>query len=206
VARLNTAQRQAIGALTVTVAHVDGKQTAAEMRVLAKIYRLLELPEESLYRDAHVAATEPITVALSGETRGGFAIPKPPLARGSVDTLDARRLKQLQEESARVSAMLGEIFASTEIVPVPAEAEPNPTTGPTLAGLDTEHSEFSSLLLGRSAWSRGELEDLAADRGIMLDGALERVNEAFMDAYGEPLLDGSDPVTINRNVAKQLEA
>ena len=62
------------------------------------------------------------------------------------------------------------------------------------------------MLLIRYKWTRAELEDLAADRGIMLDGALEQVNEAFAEAYGEPLIEGHDPVDVNKNVLKELEA
>jgi hypothetical protein len=31
------------------------------------------------------------------------------------------------------------------------------------------------------------------------------VNEAFVDAYGEPLFEGDDPVEISRNVLRELE-
>ena len=62
------------------------------------------------------------------------------------------------------------------------------------------------LLISRDVWTRAELEDLASDRGIMLDGALEHINEAFLDAHGETLLDGDDLFQINKTVAKELEA
>lgn len=206
IATLTMPQRKAIAALMVTIAHLDGKQTAAEMKVLAKIYRLLDLPAEALYRDAHAAAAEPVTVSLPEASSKRFTIPKPPVKETTAGLLDSQRIQQLQEESARISAMLGTIFTSSD---EPARAEDGDVSAGTpeaIAGLDKEHSEFSSFLLSRSSWSRAELEDLATDRGMMLDGALETVNEAFMDNYGEPLLEGNDPVLINQGLARPVEA
>jgi hypothetical protein len=105
-----------------------------------------------------------------------------------------------------VSALLGKIFAETTTAEAPPEPEEAPAAEPTLAGLDVEYSRLAKVLMSRDKWSRSELEDLAADIGIMLDGALERVNEAFADAYGALLAEGQDPVEINRHVLKELES
>jgi uncharacterized tellurite resistance protein B-like protein len=203
---LTKEQRQAIGGLVITVAHVDGQQTPAELKVLAKIYRLLGLSEETMYRDAHQAATEPVTVAPAGGAQGGYPIPAPPMRRAAaVGALDPQRVAHLKEESAKVSAMLGSIFANSDDSQHSEEPIESARPVTTLAGLDVEHSGFASALLGRPTWTREELEDLAADQGILLDGALERVNEAFLDAYSQPLFEGDGPVTINSAVLKELE-
>jgi uncharacterized tellurite resistance protein B-like protein len=207
VSGLDASQRSAIGAFVVDVAHVDGDLARAEMTALAKVYRLLDLPEDSLYRDAHAAATEPVTVKPGERVAMRFKVPaKPaPAPAAAAAGLDHARIARLKYESERVSALLGAIFASEETPGVPAEPEEPIPTEETLVGLDVEHSHFAKILLGRNIWTRAELEDLAADRGIMLDGALECVNEAFVDAYGEPLFEGDDPVEISRNVLRELE-
>jgi hypothetical protein len=71
--------------------------------------------------------------------------------------------------------------------------------------LGSNSNQSDSKLVGRESWSRSELEDLASDRGILLDGSLERVNEAYMDKYGEPLFEGDDPVVINQNALKETQ-
>lgn len=208
VAGLDASQRGAIGAFVVNVAHVEGGLAHTEMKTLAKVYRLLELPEETLYREAHAAATEPVVVKPGEKATTRFKVPPKPSAApaGATAELDAARIARLKEESARVSVLLGHIFADAEHAAVPEEPEEAPLPEPTLAGLDVEHSHFAKVLLSRDKWTRAELEDLAADRGIMLDGALEQVNEAFAEAYGEPLIEGHDPVDVNKNVLKELEA
>jgi tellurite resistance protein len=208
VAALDMAQRAAIGAFVVNVAHVEGGLHPEEMKILAKVYRLLGLPEETLYGEAHAAATEPVTVRPGEKAVKRFKVPpKPaPAPAGAATALDVERIARLKAESAQVSALLGEIFAETEHAEEPPEPEEAPLAETTLVGLDVEHSHLAKVLMSRDRWSRSELEDLAADIGVMLDGALERVNEAFADAYGALLVEGQDPVEINTHVLKELES
>ncbi|MEA3198169.1 MAG: hypothetical protein QOF32_2221, partial [Gammaproteobacteria bacterium] len=101
--------------------------------------------------------------------------------------LDAARIAALQRDSERVTAMLSKVFEEQEQeqeAPVAAqlpleqaESELDERT-PRLLGLDPEHSAFLRVLLTRPSWTRAELADIAADMELMLDGALERVNEA----------------------------
>src|SRR5882724_1058186 len=204
VAGLNASQREAIAAFAVNVAQVQGGLTPDEIKILVKIYRLLELPEELLYSTAHAAATEPVTVQPGAKAAKQFAIP-PKGAALSSQSLDRARIAQLNEDSARVSAILTSIFSESTETPVPVEAEQESATDLHVSpvGLGREQSEFVAVLIARERWTRGELEDLASDRGIMLDGSLERVNEAYMDKYGEPLFEGDDPVLINQSVLKE---
>lgn len=204
VAELNASQREAIGSFVVNVAQYQGGLAPAEMKALAKVYRLLEIPEERLYSTAHAAATEPVTVQTGEEPAKQFSIPKP-VAKPSSKPLDAARIAKLKEESAQVSAILTTIFAEGEeaIGSIETEQDLAPDHLVSPVGLDREHSEFVAVLVSRESWARSELEDLASDRGILLDGSLERVNEAYMDKHGEPLFEGDDPVVINQNVLKE---
>ena len=72
--------------------------------------------------------------------------------------------------------------------------------------LDADHSAFLRLLVTRSSWLREELEHAAADMELMLDGALEHINEAVLDACDEPLTEGEDPIEINQAVLETLPA
>jgi hypothetical protein len=61
-------------------------------------------------------------------------------------------------------------------------------------------------LISRPAWTRAELSDAASNLDLMLDGAIEQVNEASLDHWDEPLTDGDDPVEINQDLAQRLAA
>ncbi|WP_180730768.1 TerB N-terminal domain-containing protein [Paraburkholderia sp. PGU19] len=90
-----------------------------------------------------------------------------------------------------------------------AQTEPMPQTSAAtepLLGLDDAHSSFLRLLVTRESWTRAELADAASHLELMLDGAIEQVNEASLDRWDEPLTDGDDPVEINQEVAQRLAA
>lgn len=76
-------------------------------------------------------------------------------------------------------------------------------TGPVVAGLDPAHSNLLRVLLGRATWSRPDLEDLAATFNLMPDGAVDRINEAALDACDEPLLDEEDDEYVINDYARQ---
>jgi hypothetical protein len=75
-----------------------------------------------------------------------------------------------------------------------------------LLGLDGEHSAFLRVLLTRHSWSRAELQDIAADMEMMLDGALERINEAALEQFDAPLAEGDDPVEIEQDLMESVSA
>src|SRR6185312_259091 len=106
------------------------------------------------------------------------------------------RIAALQKDTARVSALLSEIFVEEAPVPEASPpAEPEPSDVPiSPLGLDESHTALVRLLLSRPQWTRAELEDAAADLGLMADGALEQINEAAFDAFDAPLCEGDDPI------------
>ena len=71
-------------------------------------------------------------------------------------------------------------------------------------GLDHDHSTFLRRLIGQHVWSRDELADMAADMELMLDGALEHINETMLDSFEAPLAEGDDPIEINQELLEKL--
>jgi hypothetical protein len=123
--------------------------------------------------------------------------------------LDMARIEALQRETAEVSALLSNVF--TEEAPVSEEKkeereEAAAVFEPGPLGLDPEHGAFLRLLLTRSSWSRQELADAAADMELMLDGTLERINDASFEQFDAALLEGDDPVEVIRDVMEKVTA
>lgn len=206
VEALDVKQRAAIGDFLALIAQADATVTPAEIKTLEKSFKLLGLDAQQVYSKVHVAATEPVTVR-SAEGTEGHRIPKPKTVAQSGIKLDPARIAELQRDTERVSAILGAIFASATPEPeepVPAEVEPVATTQPTLLGLPVEQSAFVQTLLARPQWTRAELQELADDREFMLDGVLERINEASFDKYEKPLLEGDEVVDVNPEVLREL--
>ena len=185
--------KETVAAFMATLAQADGMVSPAEMRFLEKVYKALGVEPKRVFSDVHaVSAGAPGKPSASGE-KTGFK-------------LDATRIAELQKDTEKVSALLAGIFKEDEPVPAkPTPEEVEALVEPGLMGLDTSHTALLRLMLSRPQWSRAELEDAAADLDLMLDGALEQVNEASFDTYDLPFTDGEDPVEINAEVVEKIE-
>ena len=81
-----------------------------------------------------------------------------------------------------------------------------PIAAPLLPGLDLAHDTLARKLVSGAQWRRDELRDVALGCDLMLDGALEVLNDASFEHYGAHFLDGDDPVCINLEVRERMEA
>ncbi len=209
---LDPDRRPGVGRFLVGVAAAGGFVSPEEITLLEKLYRLLELPPGDVYGHIHALtvappAADPVTVRAAGPARSGYSIPPPPSSSREV-VLDPSRVEAKIADSAAVSSLLGDIFMDEEDAqPQPgAAAAPSPPDTDGVAGLDAAHSSLLRALAERANWSRGELEALAAERGLLPDGALDTINEAALEAFGEPVCEGDDPIEMNPEALKELFA
>lgn len=206
--------REAIGDFMAEVAKADNQVTPEEVKLLEKVFKLLDLEVQGLYSKLHTAAERPVTVRPADETTTGHAIPPPPTTPAPAkpsDELDMERIAALHAESEKVGTILAKIFAETEVEPeappeTVLEPEDETETEESFLGLDSAHSNLARQLLARAEWSRDELEELADDRGMLLDGALETINEAAFDVHDMPFTEGDDPIEINQEIIEELTA
>ncbi len=213
LATLDPGQRAGIGQFLVAVAAADGTISPPEITILQKLYRLLDLDPSEIYRQVHALTTTPppaagpITIRPAAPAQPGYAIPPPPPAPQAAGVvLDAARVEAKLTETAAVSALLGSIFVEEEEeAPAWRPAEPA-TPEQTVVGLDAAHSSLLRALTARPSWSRNEFETLAEQRALLPDGALDAINEMALEACGEPVCEGNDPIDVNTNVLQELLA
>lgn len=210
IAALKKEEKEYIGNSMALVALADSAVDAAEMKTLEKVFKLLGIETKQLYSLIHSSATEPITVRPAKAGQEGYALPKPAAKPGSTFRLDPKKIAALQAESERVAALLAPVFESEPtITPKPAPAaEPEETTPKPeslVPGLELEYSDFARSLFSRTEWSRVELEELAQDRGLPLDGVMERVNDAFYDKYEQSLLiEAGTNIEVNQEILREV--
>jgi uncharacterized tellurite resistance protein B-like protein len=199
---LDTAVKETIAAFMATVAQSDGEVSPAEVKMLEKVYKALGVDSKKVFSDVHAVAagTKPTAAAVAKVEETGFK-------------LDPARIAALQKDTEKVSALLANIFTEAEeqaavvAEPVEAESEAETVEAPKgLMGLDEAHSALARMMLSRPEWTREELLDVAADLDLMLDGALEHINEAAFDTHDMPLFEGEDPVTVNAEILEKVEA
>ena len=215
--QLTPAQRADVGRFLVSVAGADGTVSRAEVQMLLKVFALLGLPEEAVYSQVHAlggpkptprAAAEPVVVRPAGPGDKEFSIPgrpsapREPEAKGQNIQLDMARVQAQIAESARVSAVLADIFRGEEETPPPL---PPPSVA-SVAGLDGPHSAMIARLQDVGSLERAEWDAWCAELGILPDGAMDTLNEAAFDRVGDPLISGDDPIHLDADVYRSLLA
>lgn len=180
-------------------------------------------------------ASEPVTVRKATPTRG-HKIPAQPKGKSKKQelSLDMSLIESKLTESQEISSILADIFVNEESLPKapssttkthhthtqtsqgrksskfkPAKSSKSsePVTKTVqIAGLDHAHSELLFALKKQELWQRGELEAIATQLDLMLDGALEVINEAAFDRCEEAVTEGDDPIEVNADVLRELLA
>jgi len=202
---LNREQRESLGRFLVGVAQADGYIDPLEMKILTKIYEMLGLDSNSLYSHAHSAAIEPVTIQVPDFSKPqGYAIPAPPPKPSDGISLDMSSVEAKLAETVAVSAILHNIFTEDEPT-TPHDAPSEPTSSDiAIAGLDPESFAFMQVLASKLMWARQELEQLASEHNLMLDGTLDSINDASFDHFGGPFFEGDDPIEIDAEFAKEI--
>jgi TerB-C domain len=107
--------------------------------------------------------------------------------------LDLVQAKQL--ESVEATQLLQSVFIE--------EPATTPSAGTSL-GLDFAHATFLQTLKQQTIWSRADLIRVAQQLNLLLDGALELINEAAFERCDEALTEGEDPLEVNPDVLQEL--
>jgi uncharacterized tellurite resistance protein B-like protein len=206
---LDSPTRHAIASFTARMAQADGMVTPDEVRLLEKMYKLLGIEQQQVYSQLHAASAPHAPSGKTGAEAGASA-------GASNLTLDSNKIAMLQQESAQLQALLNTIFTEEHEADTPT-VQPEATEPPDepgesdeadgsrrLLGLDAATSAFARMLLSRPTWSRSELEDVAHDLEVMLDGTLEQINEATLDAFNLMCTEGDDPIEVNPEIFEKL--
>ena len=225
--RIGADHRNEIARFLVHVAAADGQITPSEVKLLEKAYTMLDRDPQLLYSDIHDRSTtptkvrsahEPVTVRDAAHTEG-HPIPPPQRSKQKAGlALDMELVQSKLAESQEVSSLLADIFSEEpQPEPKPAKKSPKKAAGKrsaskaaelkpvrTVAGLDEAHSELLLAIAQKTEWQRAELEAIAAGLSLMLDGALEVINDAAFDRYDEAVIEGDDPLEVNSTVVQEL--
>jgi uncharacterized tellurite resistance protein B-like protein len=206
---LTVEAKRTIASFLAHLAQADGVVSPAEVKLLERVYKALQLDSQLLYSDLHGAASGAIITPVKPATS---ATPSEPDIQSAAVAkqgfvLDHERIAELQRETAEVSALLAKVFTDDQVEEPEQSIEPVESATETSAdvvGLDLEHSAFLRLLISRAEWSRSELEAAASDMELMLDGALEQINDMAFERFDMPVTEGDDPIEINTDILEEL--
>ncbi|WP_299416085.1 TerB N-terminal domain-containing protein [Acaryochloris sp. IP29b_bin.148] len=200
--RLSPERKQAIAPFLIHLAAVDGDINPQEISILSKLYTLLDLDPQTVFHHIHdmTLGTTPAAAPAPDEL-SGQSPPQPSPTTINELQLNPDLIAAKVNESATVSALLADVFIEDDAHPLPTS---DVVQG--IAGLDRVHSQFLQRLSQQAAWPRQDLEPIVAELGLLVDGALEIINEAAFDHCDEPLTEGEDPIDINPEVLQELLA
>jgi len=203
------ARRQA-GRLLVAIAAASGNIDRKELTALRKCFRALALPPEQL--DETIAEIQPqtgtdlVTVATGQGGEGGEPIPPQNVLR-----LNREAISAILAETREVAFLLATAMSegSEDEAPLPMIAtavvtverpsgEPIVfTTGSGTPGeVPARYGPFLAALRARPEWRRDEAVALAREHKVMLDGAIEAINDWALEAGLPPLIDETDGVLL----------
>jgi uncharacterized tellurite resistance protein B-like protein len=203
------ARRQA-GRLLVAIAAASGSIDRKELTALRKCFRVLALPPEQL--DQTVAQFLPqagadfVTVVAGQSQVSGEPIPSQNALRLNREAINAILAETREVATLLATAMSeeseNELPASevTTVVVTEERVSVAPTTSPagpaSDSGLPATYAPFLSALRARPSWNREEAVALARAHRVMLDGAIEAINECALEAGQTPLIDEVDGVLL----------
>ncbi|MDR3205281.1 MAG: hypothetical protein LBV23_11185 [Deltaproteobacteria bacterium] len=129
--------------------------------------------------------------------------PKPaPIKSKNELCLDEKLIKIKESETSKVRLILNDIFNSDR-ADTPAHLSKNYSQSQT-KGLDQPHSDLLRQLMTQENWERSYLAKICRDYNLMLDGALEVINEWAIKLIKVPIIEDSDPIFFNLSLAKEM--
>ncbi|MBL4888641.1 MAG: TerB N-terminal domain-containing protein [Candidatus Lindowbacteria bacterium] len=214
--KLSLEARRLMARFALATAAADGRIDPGEVKLLEKLYTLMEVDKNQLYTDLHAfegrQVDQPVSVRAA-EQKTDYAIPAKPKSvpkAGEAIILDMSRVEQVRQDTHEISQMLSEVFADPE-----AEAEQTLEAEVTIeavdesgafAGLDADHSLLLDELLAREHWPREDYERLCKEFGLMAEGALETINDWAFDAHDDAVIEDGDTLVINKELLQGVPA
>ena len=195
LALLDEQAKSAVSNILLRVALADGKIDPNEIKQLEKLYTTLGLDKTKVTSDLHISASTKGTEVASQvvEDLGGET---------SVFKLDDTILALHESETKDIQNMLGSIFVNDEAedqdeLNVPEQSEHT--------GLDTPHQNVFDALLLNDKWLREDVEELCKKYGLMLDGAIETINDWSFEIVDAPVIDEDGDVYIDQEIVEELK-
>lgn len=192
IEKLGIPQVEFLKKFILSIALADGKIDASEIKQIEKLYTSLGLDKSLVTSDIHAFASskQPIS-ATSKEAsidKSTFQLDEGILAMHESDTNDAK-------------SMLESIFAVDE----EAEQEVRPTADVNEEGLDSPYKELFETLIAKESWPRKEVHELCSKLNIMVDGALETINDWAYNNVDAPVLDDDGDIYVDLEIVEELK-
>ena len=118
-------------------------------------------------------------------------------------TLDEELIALYESETLKVQRMLNSIFEDEEL---PHQVEPIPEIAQSIHNiLDVSHNSLFQKLIIKEQWSKKEVTGLCQNLGLMIDGAIETINDWSFDIVDAPVLDDDYDIYVDLEIVEELK-
>lgn len=194
-------QRIALWEMALSILSADGLERA-NMELASRLASSMHIGDALhergiLQRTRRKPVSDPESRKPRGRPRKAVPAKEPDCPVEPVDiTLDFDRVAQLRASTDQASQMLSEIFSEDLVAVQSVQAE----------GLEPDYLRLLASLVQQDSWSREAIENLCAQRNLMMEGVLERLNDDAWERFGQPLIEGEGPYDINQSICKEYAA
>ena len=195
IENLGIKEKHAVSYTLISIALADGKITPSEIKQLEKMYVTLGLDKSLVTNDIH----EVTSTRKAIDIKSSSMILK---ETGQSFQLDDDLLAHHESETKDVQSMLGSIFVDAN------DLEENQDIADLSShvdeSLDALHSSLFESLTSKEKWTRKEVEELCHTLGLLIDGAIETINNWSFDTVDAPVLDEDDDIYVDQEIIIEL--
>lgn len=192
IEQLNETQIEFLKRFIVSIALADGKVDADEIKQIEKLYATLGLDKSLVASDIH---------HLTSATKGSISPQQDTGKTKDIFQLDEEILAMHESDTSDAKSMLESIFAVDD----EPESEPIAVVNSVNRGLDTTHQALFEQLITKATWTRHEVHELCSKLKLMIDGAIETINEWAYEKVEAPVLDDDGDIYVDLEIVEELK-
>lgn len=193
VDQLDGSQKHEIARLLVDLALADQELASSEIKQLEKLFKQLGLDQGLVTELLHKAASpDTIPSVITGKSEQA----------GARVALDKAALEHHAQSTKDIQSVLGQIFSEGESEEAESDMKENPATSDSWheGRLDSAHDSLASWLFTKDEWTIEDVTKRCAELGLLVDGALDTINEASFETLGDSLIEVGDSIEVYRDV------
>lgn len=200
--KLSLQEKGVVSKILISVALADGKIAPQEVKELEKLYSALGLDKSLVTSDLHHRSSSKHTdIGIVARTSHQTANTAATQSNKENFVLDDKVLAMHETETQDVQNMLGTIFKDDEFEP-----EETIVNHPAITDyLDENLRALYKKIVQKDEWERSELQGMCSSLGLMLDGAIEALNDWAFDQVDAPLIEDDESIIIDREIADELK-
>ena len=172
----------------LSIALADGNVDNKEVKQIEKLYTNLGLNKESVTSDIHQLTTSSHQLAPKSQNSSEFSLDETILALHESQTTEAKN-------------MLEKIFTSDEDESDYIEVSELTNE---VEGLDQAHSQLFEKLCAKAQWGREEVAQMCSELKLMVDGAIETINDWSFDLVDAPVIDDDGDIYIDEEIVEEI--